>query len=401
MFDTGSDSSRARRLLRAVITTGVVLLALMTLSPPLVPPAAAQEAGVEFYVKQGVLSDGSGGSLVRANSLTISEGLSFTYFVKLGAQPSANVTVAPASSSAAIWVNTGHDGPLTFTPENWSGIKSVQVFTYPGAADDENAGSITHTVSSDDYGYGGLTPSFTLDIVGTNSACTASAAPTLSVDDSNRSMSISPSAASCGSTPIVGYDTAIKKDDGPWKFRANTRWAVPASSTYSVKPVVNTHEVFSGSTYRVKTRGLTYDKGVSPWSPVSTVTVGGVKASDASLMGLYISPGELEFDADTTEYTVNVLQSVTRVTVYAFPTDYRATATVDGVRPGPDERSVQITLVEGEDKAIPVVVTAEDGVTTRTYTVTVIQVAVTTEEEQDPPGEGSGNQSGNQGPGGI
>ena len=385
-----------RRLLRGVILAGGVLLAL-TLLWPLVQPAAAQEAGVEFYIKQGVLSDGSGGSLVRANSLTISEGLSFTYFVKLGAEPSANVTVAPASSSSVIWVNTGYDGPLTFTPENWSRIKSVQVFTYPGAADDENAGSITHTVSSDDSGYSGLTPSFTLDIVGTSSACTASAAPTLTVDDSNRSMAISPSAASCGSTPIVGYDTAIKRDDGPWKFRANTRWAVPASSTYSVRPVVNTHEVFSGSTYRVKTRGLTYDKGVSPWSPESTITVGGVKASDADLLGLYISPGELAFDADTTEYTVNVLQSVTGVTIYAFPKDYRATATIDGVRPGPDESSVQISLVEGEDKAIPVVVTAEDGVTTRTYTVTVVQVSVTVEEEQDPSDEGSGNQ----GPGGI
>ena len=161
---------------------------------------------------------------------------------------------------------------------------------------------------------------------------------------------------------------------------------------FSKRPGVNSHEVLSGSTYLVKTRGLTYDKGVSPWSPVSTVTVGGVKAGDASLLSLFILPGELEFDADTTDYTVNVLQGVTGVTVYAFPTNYRATATMDGVLAGP-ERSVQISLVQGEDKAIPVVVTAEDGVTTKTYTVAVVQFAVTTEEEQDPPGEGSGNQS--------
>ena len=263
------------------------------------------QAGVAFLVKQGVRSDGSGGSLVGANSLTISEGLPIAYFVKLKAQPSANVTVAPANSSSAIWVNTGYGGPLTFTPDNWSRVQLVQVFTSPGAADDEGARNITHTVSSDDSGYNGLTPSFTLDIVGLSSECTASAAPALTVDDSNRSMAISPSAASCGSTPIVGYDTAVKKDDGPWIFRANTRWAVPASATYSVRPVVNTYEVFSGSTYMVKTRGLTYDKGVSPWSPVSTITVTGV------------------------------------------------------------------------------------------------QVPVTAEEVQDPPGEGSSNQSGNQGPGGL
>ena len=152
---------------------------------------------------------------------------------------------------------------------------------------------------------------------------------------------------------------------------------------------------------RVKTRGLTYDKGVSPWSPVSTVTVEGVKASNADLLSLFTLPGDLEFDTDTTEYTVNVLQSVTGVTVYVFPSDYRATVSLDGVLLGSDELWGQISLVEGEDKAIPVVVTAEDGVTTKTYTVTVVQVAVTTEDEQDSTGEGSGNQSGNQGPGGL
>ncbi len=357
---------------------------------------SAQEMSVAFYIKQGVRSDGSGGSLVSASGLTISEGLSITYFVKLLTQPSANVTVAPASSSSAIWVNTGYDGPLTFTPENWDRVQSVQVFTYSGAAADENAGNITHTVSSDDSSYGGLTTSFTLDIVGTSSACTGSAAPTLTVDDSNRWMSISPSAASCGSTPIVGYDTAIKKDDGPWEFRSNSRWAVPASSTYSVSPVVNTYEVFSGSTYQVKTRGLTYNKGVSPWSPVSTITVAGVKASDADLRFLFISPGDLQFDADTTEYTVNVLQSVTSVTVSPLTSDYRATLSVDGVRPGP-EYGVQVSLVEGEDKAIPVVVTAEDGVTTKTYTITVVQVSAPAEGDQDSPGEDSNNT----GPGGL
>ena len=382
----------------------LAVLALATLLlPPVSPVAAQQEPGVAFYVKQGVLSDGSGGSLVSATGQTISEGLSTNYFVKLRSRPSANVTVAPASSSSAIQVNTGYNGPLTFTPENWNRVQLVQVFTSTGAADDEGARSITHTVSSSDSGYSGLSAPFTLDIVGESSACTASAAPTLSVADSNRSMSISPSAASCGSTPIVGYDTAIKKDDGPWTYRSNTRWAVPASATYSVKPVVNSHQVYSGSTYKVKTRGLTYDKGVSPWSLESTVTVAGEKASDANLLGLYISPGELAFDADTTEYMVNVQQSVTSVTVSAYPRDYRATVTLDGVAPSSDYYGTRVSLVQGQDKAIPVVVTAEDGVTTKTYTITVVQVPVTTEDEA-PAGEDeepAGEDSGNQGVGGL
>ncbi len=392
------NSGRIRGLALLGLLT-LALLAVLSSNPLVSPVAAQQQAGVEFYILQGVRSDGSGGSLVGATGLTISEGLSVTYFVKLATRPGANVTVAPASPSSAIWVNTGHDGPLTFTPGNWAVVQSVQVFTSPGSADDESAGSVTHAVGSDDSGYGGLTPAFTLDIVGESSACTGSAAPALNVDVERRYITISPSAASCGSAPIVGYDTAIKRDDGPWEYRANTRWAVPESATYSVSPVVNTHQAVSGSTYRVKTRGLTYDKGVSPWSPVSTVTVGGVKSSDARLRYLSISPGELDFDADTTEYTVNVLRSVTGVTVGASPSDNRATVTVDGARPGP--AGTRISLVQGEDRAIPVVVTAEDGVTTKTYTVTVVQVPVTAEEEQDASEDDSGNQSGDQGPGGL
>ena len=158
----------------------------------------------------------------------------------------------------------------------------------------------TRSVSSDDSSHSGLTPSFTLDIVGTNSAYTGSAAPTLTVE--------------------------------------------------------------------------------------------GVKSSDADLRSLFTLPGDLEFDADTTEYMVNVLQSVTSVTVYVFPRDYRATVKLDGVLLGSDELWVQISLVEGENKAIPVVVTAEDGVTTRAYKVTVVQVPVTVEEEQEPSEDGSDNQ---------
>ena len=88
---------------------------------------------------------------------------------------------------------------------------------------------------------------------------------------------------------------------------------------------------------------------------------------------------------------VNVQQGVTSVTISAYTRDYRATVTVDGAPRGSDYYGTRVSLVQGEDKAIPVVVTAEDGVTTKTYTVTVVQVPVTTEDEE-PAGEDSGNQ---------
>ena len=172
------------RPITLVVILAAAMLALAALSSPMVLPVTAQEAGVEFLIVEGRMPDGGGGRFVTASSHTISEGLDVNYFVKLRTRPSANVAITPASSSSTVGVNTGSDDPLTFTPQNWSSPQLVQVFTYAGSADDENAESITHTVSSQDSSYSGLTPAFTLDIVGTNSNCTPSAAPNLTVTGS-------------------------------------------------------------------------------------------------------------------------------------------------------------------------------------------------------------------------
>ncbi len=280
LIETGS--SGIGRLLRsgALSLLAVALVALAALSSPVISPVAAQETGVEFLIVEGRKPDGGGGRFVTASSHTISEGLSVYYFIKLRAQPSANVDVTPASSSSTVEVNTGSDNPLTFTPENWSSPQTVQVFTYAGAADDGNAGSISHTISSQDPSYNGLTPTFTVNIIGVNSNCTPSAAPSLTVSgstDDGFSMEVVPSAASCGNTPIIGYDTAIREDtaeaNGEWEIGSNTRAAYPSGWTYSVQPVVHWYDVSSGSTYTVKLRGITYKQGTTPWSSEAEVTV--------------------------------------------------------------------------------------------------------------------------------
>ena len=271
-------SNRARLCLRVVALSllAAALLAQAAVFSPISSPVAAQEVGVEFQKREGVRTDGSGGYLVDATGHSISEGLSTNYFIKLRSQPSANVSVKPVSSSSTVVVNTGSTAPLTFTPQNWSSPQLVQVFTYEGAAAAENAGAISHTVSSDDAGYNGLTPTFTVYVIGTNSNCTASAAPSLTVIGSAEngfSMRVSPTAASCGSTHIIGYDTSIKEDDGPWQTSSNTRAGYPSAWRSSLQPVVHSYEVISGSTYEVKLRGITYRLGPTPWSPLAEVTV--------------------------------------------------------------------------------------------------------------------------------
>lgn len=101
-------------------------------------------------------------------------------------------------------------------------------------------------------------------------------------------------------------------------------------------------------------------------------------SADADLKSLTISPGTLSpaFSADVTEYTATVSESVDRITVSAPANDGNASVVVEGAD----------ALEMGEN---PVVcrVTAEDGETTKTYTITVTKVEgeVPGEDDQSTP----------------
>ena len=92
--------------------------------------------------------------------------------------------------------------------------------------------------------------------------------------------------------------------------------------------------------------------------------------SDASLQNIEISPGELEFDPMDFSYEVPVGYGPESVTVTPTASESEAVITVNGntVVSGED---VEIDLNEEEPSIVNIVVTALDGMTTRTYEITV------------------------------
>ena len=108
-----------------------------------------------------------------------------------------------------------------------------------------------------------------------------------------------------------------------------------------------------------------------------TVTVMiGRDGTDATLSALTISQGTLSptFRADETSYTVDVAASVTQVQVTpTTPNDANSTVTVNGTAVVSGANSGNIALTEGGATTIAVEVTAEDGRTTNTYTITVFR----------------------------
>ena len=111
------------------------------------------------------------------------------------------------------------------------------------------------------------------------------------------------------------------------------------------------------------TAGDTFDVAIGSKVPIPS--------SDATLSALGLSAGTLKpaFAADTTTYTASVANSAASVTVTA--TKNHADATDPVIKKGATEYADGTVPLDVGDNAITVEVTAEDGVSTQTYTVTV------------------------------
>jgi len=100
-------------------------------------------------------------------------------------------------------------------------------------------------------------------------------------------------------------------------------------------------------------------------------------SSVATLGGLVISAGTLSpaFASATTVYTAAVANSVTSIAVTPIPNNLNAAITVNGAAVPGATRSGDINLAIGAN-TITIIVTAEDGVTTVTYTITVTRAGL-------------------------
>lgn len=101
-----------------------------------------------------------------------------------------------------------------------------------------------------------------------------------------------------------------------------------------------------------------------------------VSSSDASLSSLVLSSGVLApvFDAATVGYAVNVDNTITSISVTPTTANSNASVSVDGVVVNSGQASAAIALSVGAN-TITVLVTAEDGVNQRTYTLNVTRAS--------------------------
>ncbi len=104
-----------------------------------------------------ITDDDGPGVLITPPALTVPEGGSRTYTVKLTSQPTASVTVSISTSGSTTVTHDDADNTLTFTTATWATSQTVRVLAAEDDADhlDEIA-TISHSVTSTDSDYQGI-----------------------------------------------------------------------------------------------------------------------------------------------------------------------------------------------------------------------------------------------------
>ncbi|MDP4061794.1 hypothetical protein RBLE17_15480 [Rhodobacteraceae bacterium LE17] len=174
--------------------------------------------------------------------------------------------------------------------------------------------------------------------------------------------------ASAFNQDLSGWDTsAVTNMAGMFKYAVAFDQEIRG---WDVSKVGRFTNMFDGATAFAATYGTAPGFGATPTAAFFTPPA----SSDATLSALALSQGSLSpsFASGTLAYTASVVHSVNSLIVTPTTNDDNATATVNGA-----SAATPVTLAVGSN-TVTVQVTAQDGTTTQSYTVTVTRAAALT-----------------------
>jgi len=245
-----------------------------------------------------------------------------------------------------------------------------------GLSFDATTGTISGTPAA-------ASPATTYTVTAYNLAGSSSATVNIKVNASNNA-SLSGLKISSGtlSPTFAGGTTAYTATVGSG---VNSITLTPTTSDAAASTTVNGNPVLSGAASgaialnvgaNVINTVVTAGDGVTKIT--YTVTVTRAASTNAKLLSLTTSAGALSpaFNNTVTSYTRAVANSVATITLTPATVDPTATVTVSGTAVTSGTTSGNIALNVGAN-VITIVVTAQDGVTKMTYTITVTRAAST------------------------
>jgi alpha-tubulin suppressor-like RCC1 family protein len=177
-----------------------------------------------------------------------------------------------------------------------------------------------------------------------------------------------------GTVNANGASTAVSFNYGNTVTYGTTIGGTPTPVTGSIATAVSATltGLSPGNTYHFRVRG-TNGNGTRKGGDLTFST----PSNNANLGNLSVSAGSLNpaFSNGTTSYTAIVSNVTTSITVTPTVAESHATVTVNGVSVTSGSASGGVSLIVG-DNTIDTLVTAQDGVTTRTYSVVVTRLPI-------------------------
>ncbi|OCX53028.1 hypothetical protein BEL04_01550 [Mucilaginibacter sp. PPCGB 2223] len=322
--------------------------------------SAANAAG-GTYTGSVVASAATGGTFAAAN-------YNITY-------AAGNITVTPVT--------------LTVTVNNATKVYGAAnpAFTvnYAGFITGDNAASLTTqptvtttaTATSGVGNYtltaaGGVSSNYTFVYSGTGTLAITPAPLTITADAKTRAYNTANPTLTATYTGFAGTDNAASLTTQPTFSTTAVTSSLPGTYPITVSGAASPNYT------------ITYVNGVLTVAP----------GNNANLAFLTISSGTLSptFAAATKAYVDTVANSVDRISVIPTLSDLAANLQVNSTQVGSGNNSVFIPLKEGDNTTITILVTAQDGVTKNTYTVTVYRASavsnITASNIMSPNGDG-------------
>ena len=190
------------------------------------------------------------------------------------------------------------------------------------------------------------------------------AAPAVTLSAGVGKLTASWAAPANGGSAITDYDVQWKTTNQTWaqaETAGQSDTAAAAATTHEITGLTN------GIEHAVRARAAN-DAGDGPWSAEASATPGN---NDADLSDLTVDGTSVDgFAADTTSYTVTVDHDTAQVTAAVTKSDSNATVEYDPTDADTSASAIgyQVNLAGGKTE-VTVTVTAQDGTTTKVYTV--------------------------------
>jgi len=344
-----------------------------------------------------VTASGSGGSCTTPNGATTSctisgltNGMAYTFNVvatnavgnSVVSSSSSPVTPAavpstPTSVAATVINSTSVSLGFVAGASNGSDISGYSVTSTPSVS-----GGLTVSGTGSPLTVAGAFvqgQAYTFKIVERNSAGASS--------DSLASNSVTPNASTPPAAPTIGTATSLNSSSASVTFTAPANNGGSSILDYTVLSSPGGITA-TGSSSPITITGLSPNTSYtftvtarnsvgSSIASASSNSITTAASSDATLSALTVSSGSLSpsFASSTSAYSVAVAGSVSSITVTATVNQAGASLKVNGTSVTSGSASGAISLSVGSN-TIHVVVSAQDGTTTKSYTVTVTRALI-------------------------